>query len=115
MMKITAVLASLSLFACTVFAQSVHILSWTAPTQYADGTALTETVTYNVYTYVAPNWVKIGTNVAALSFSLTVPVGTNDYEVTAITVDGRESAMSAMAIITVAKPVPMPPTGLTVK
>lgn len=117
MKRILSLIAA-TLLATVAMAQSVHVISWVAPTQYVDGTPLTEALTYNVYQYESGAWVKVANNVNALLYSISVPVGTSDYEVTAVTADGRESALSAMATVTVPappKPLPGVPTGVTIK
>jgi hypothetical protein len=92
-----------------------HTLTWNAPTTYADGTALTEALTYNLYQLVATKWTKVQSNINALTFTTQMAGGLESFEVTAVTADGRESAMSALASITVVLPLPAAPTGLTVK
>jgi hypothetical protein len=92
-----------------------HIVSWTAPTLYADGTPLTEPVTYNLYQMISGSWVKVSANIAGLTTTVILTQGLQQFEVSAVTADGRESATSAVASITAVAPLPAAPTNVTIK
>lgn len=64
---------------------TLHTITWKAA-------ATTEPVTYNVYQLVSGAWVKIKANVSALSVEVQVTPGLQQYQIAAVTEDGRESA-----------------------
>lgn len=88
-------------------------LSWTAPTQNADGTALTDLKGYNVYQgATAASLVKVGTiALPALSYTTAaLPAGTFYFAVTAFNSANVESAQSAVVSATLTTPPPAPKT-----
>jgi hypothetical protein len=103
--------------AFTVPVGSSITLVWTAPTKNADGTAITGTVTTNLYSVSGPNPV-LAPNGAGLIGTSTVranlSAGTPCYALTAV-VNGVESAtLSNTASVSVVVPTtPLPPAGLT--
>ena len=91
------------------------IIVWVAPTQNTDGTPLTDLAGFNVYSGpTAASLIKVG-NVAptALTYSITVGLGTTYFAVTAVNAAGTESVYSAVVSKLVTQPapsVPNPPT-----
>lgn len=84
-------------------------LSWTAPTQNTDGSAITKAITYTVYEGATAKCTT-----AATAGSLTgLSVGLHTWAVSAKTSDG-ESAKSTTASKTVPPSPPNPPTSLLV-
>ena len=102
-MKILAPLLLLSLFAFHAIAQALPpptaTLTWTAVTQYSDGTTIpsTVTVTYNVYQGTsATSLTKVASGVTALTSSISTGLAdgqTYFWAVTAVA-GGLESAQS---------------------
>jgi hypothetical protein len=113
-------------------------LSWTAPTQNTDGTALTDLAGYRILHGSSASALSSVVQVpnAGLSSFLVdgLPIGTRYFAVRAYTSDGRESANSNVASKTIAgssstveifnasrtvtvraRPDPNPPTGLVVE
>ena len=94
-------------------------LTWTAPTNRTDGSALTNLASYNVYRAASATgpWTSIA-NVpapAAGSTDAAAPGGaTSYYAVTAVDANGVESAKTTAVSAAVPVSPPMPPTGLTV-
>lgn len=93
-------------------------LSWSAVTQYTDGTAITAPVTYNVYQGTsATTMVKVATGVTALTQSITTGLSDGNtyfWSVTAV-VAGVESSQAPPGSKTFAPGVPSPVINLTVK
>lgn len=120
--KVTAFFAALALgfgaWFAHVHAQAPSVtLTWTAPTQNTDGTAITQSLTYNVYQGPkgAEAATPVATGVTALTWSGTAglqPGTTVCWEVTAQD-SGGESAKSAEVCKTFAPSVPNPPSNLT--
>lgn len=114
---------------CT-WVDSAAVMSWTAPTQNSDGSALTDLTSYNIYEGPASPPGKIVASPAAsagTSYTFSgLPAGTNYFAVTAVNSKQQESALSnivskttdatasASATVTVTV-LPNPPGALTVK
>ncbi len=92
---------SLQAFAITVLASGAGTatLSWSAPTQNADNTPLTDLAGYNIYYGTSagnyPNTVKISNPGITTSLIENLAPGTWFFVVTAFDTSGNESAMSA--------------------
>lgn len=84
-------------------------LSWTAPTQNTDGSAITKAITYTIYEGTTAKCTTTATAASLTSLS----VGVHSWTTTAKTTDG-ESAKSNVASKTITAAPPNPPTGLTV-
>lgn len=89
-----------------------HInFSWTAPTTLADGTALSDKITYNLY----ENGTKIVPDIAATNFSLLMDgkvAGVYTYTVT--TTDSATTLESVQSVpVKVSFVSPQSPTGLS--
>ncbi len=115
-----ALLAILLLLVCgTAFAGDAT-LSWTAPTQNEDGSALTDLASYKIYHGTTPagpypNEVVVA-NPALTSFIVTgLPQGLNYFVATAINSQGIESGYSGEASKDVPAPAPNPPFNLVVE
>lgn len=96
------------------------VLTWTAPTQNTDGTALTDLAGFTIYMGTVaggPYPVTVTIN-DPLETSLTVPnlsEGTYFFVSTAFNTGGLESDFSNEATKTILPTIPLPPTGLTVE
>ena len=90
-------------------------LTWTAPTQYTNGTAITAPITYRVYRgNCGAAKTLLASPSAATYVDSTAPDGSNlGYAVTAV-VAGVESAQTAEVCKAFPLPVPNPPANLTV-
>lgn len=80
----------------TSVAVRVARLSWTAPTRYSDGSALTP-VRYRIYYGTTSNSYKQSVttdNAASTQWVLSLPAGTWFFAVTALDGAGKESAYS---------------------
>lgn len=84
-------------------------LTWTAPTQNTDGTAVKTPITFTVYEGTVAKCTTTQTSAGLTGLS----VGLHTYTVTAKTSDG-ESAKSNAASKTIPPAPPNPPTNLTV-
>lgn len=85
-------------------------LSWTAPTQNTDGSALTDLASYNVYQGSSvPTLVKVGTSTTMTFTTPSLPPGTYFFAVSAVNTSGTESVLSASISATVAPPAPKTP------
>lgn len=85
-------------------------LNWVAPTLNTDGSAITGSLTYNVYRGTsATSLVKIGTSSTTSYTDANAPVGTDYYAVTAVNSYGVESVYSNVASKVIAAPTPNPP------
>lgn len=85
-------------------ASGTALTSWVAPTQYTDGSALTNLAGFKVYHGTSAAALTDVRQVAAgvLSFSFTgLPSGTHYFAVTAVTATGAESALSTIGTKTV--------------
>ena len=86
-------------------------VSWTAPTQNTDGSALTNLQGYSVYFDSVTPPTKLAGTVAAGTTSDVIPappLGTDYAAVTAVNQDGAASALSNIASLTVAASVLVP-------
>jgi hypothetical protein len=86
-------------------ATGIAALSWTAPTQNTDGTALSDLVGYRVYHGTSSSELSdvveiSGAGTTAYSFA-TLPPGTHYFAVAAYTAAGVESAMSGVGSKTI--------------
>lgn len=118
MKKLLVLLLALPAFAQTISPYSAS-LSWTAPTANTDGSAITGSLTYNIYQGAsgALGATPVQTGITTTSATITAGLSagaTVCFAVTAVE-GGVESAQSAQACKTFPKPVPVSPTGLTVK
>jgi hypothetical protein len=97
----------------TVPAGANITVTWIAPTKSADGSAISGTLTYNLYSLAGPNPVQILAGITGTSTVRTnLSVGTPCYAVTS-SVSGVESAtLSNTASVNVIS-TPLPPTGVT--
>jgi hypothetical protein len=92
---------SLPVFTITVTAGSTNgtaTLSWSAPSQNADGSALTDLAGYRVYHGTAAGFWSDVVQVTSTSTGYTygsLPSGTHYFAVTAFNLNGGESALSA--------------------
>ena len=87
-------------------------LSWTAPTQNSDGSALTDLKGFNIYQGTSPTALaKVGTANAGVSAYATAPLvpGTYYFAVTSFNSANVESAQSAVVSTVVAPPPPKIP------
>lgn len=81
----------------TVFVNGVVQLSWVAPTENVDGSALTDLAGYKIYYGVQSGGYLDSIDVsgsAITQFDLTVPIGSYYLAMTALDADGNESAYS---------------------
>lgn len=90
-------------------ARNAARLSYSAPTQNTDGSAITKAITYTVYEGSTAVCTSTGTAIGLTGLS----VGVHSWTVTAKTSDG-ESAKSAPASKTIQAAPPNPPTNLQV-
>lgn len=116
LVAIAALLASAAAFAGT------ETLSWTNPTLYTDGSALT-LASINVYrgTSATGPWTKIGsvaessaTPITTYTDATAVAGTTEYYYVTALDAAGNESAPSNIASKAIPPATPNAPTGLKI-
>lgn len=87
-------------------------LTWTAPTQNTDGSALTDLKSYNIYQgATATSLAKVGTIVSpAVSYTTpTLAPGSYYFAVTSVNSAGVESTQSAVVSTVVAPPPPKTP------
>jgi len=109
---------SLAFLASLAQAQTAT-LSWTAPTTFTNGSAISGTITYNLYAGVQGSTLAkiqsaITTATTTVTGSTSLPAGTTVcFAVTAV-VAGVESAQSAQACAAVPLPTPGVPTQITV-
>ena len=110
------ILVLLSLFASVAFAGSVA-LTWTAPTTYTDGTALT-VAKYNVYRATSAAGLAAAPVLATVTSpaytDASAPSGTDFYAVTALDAGGLQSVQTNPVSAVVPHANPSPPTGVTV-
>ncbi len=114
--------AILILTLCTMHSAPCAALSltasWTAPTTNADGTALTDLASYNLYrtdgTRTKINTSPIAVPATSYSFSVTVSgSGTLTFVATAVDTSGNESADSNVAsYVYTDTTIPSPPKSL---
>lgn len=90
------------------------VITWSAPTQFDDGSPLTGGITYQVYVGPPGAEVKYVTPPTAppLTLSPTPGPGVTCVQVTA-TVNGRESVRTPEKCATMPSPTPNPPTAVT--
>lgn len=86
-------------------------VTWTAPTQFTDGTAIVGAITYQLYTGATGKEVKLGNPVTSPPYVInpTPAAGTTLCVYVTATVGGVESAPSGEACGTVPKPTPNGP------
>ena len=97
----------------TIAAGSNITLTWIAPTKNADGSAISGTVTYNLYNVGGPNPLSLLTGISTTNTVRTnLSVGTPCYAVTAV-VNGIESATLSNTASVALVSTPLPPTGVT--
>ena len=90
-----------SLVMITVAISGSMQLSWTAPTENVNGSALTNLAGYRIYYGVQPGGYNgsVDVNVSsATQYDLSVPVGTYYLAMTALDADGNESGYSNQII-----------------
>jgi hypothetical protein len=92
------------------------VLTWTAPTTNSDGSAITATLTYNLYQGLTGALVKVQTGVATLSATITtgLTAGTSQCFAVSAVENGVEGAQSNTACATIPQQVPGQPTQITV-
>jgi hypothetical protein len=91
-------------------------LSWTAPTTNTDGTAITATLTYNIYQGLTGALAKVQSGVTTTAATITagLTAGTTQcFAVTAVA-NGVESAQSNSACAAISQPSPNSPTTVVV-
>lgn len=91
-------------------------LSWTAPTTFTNGSAITGAITYNIYQGASGAEVSAQTGVSATSVTITTGLSAGStvcWQVTAV-VGGVESSRTTEVCETFPAQ-PNPPTNLTVK
>jgi hypothetical protein len=89
-------------------------LSWTAPTKNTDGSAITGTLTYNLYQGPAAGpFVKVASNITGTSDVVTSLSAGNCFAVTAVETGSATSTESALSN-TSCDIVPGSPSGLTI-
>lgn len=119
MLKIVAALTALIFAGCvTAQAQAAPsaALSYTAPATNTDGSAISGTLTYNIYQGLTGALVKVQSAVTGLSVTITtgLTAGTTQcFAVTAVE-GGVESAQSNTACVAIPKPIPGVPTQVTI-
>lgn len=86
-------------------------VTWTAPTTFLNGSAISGSITYNLYSIAATAQLLASGLTATSSIRSNLNAGTPCYAVTAV-VNGVESPFSSAASAQVVN-VPNPPTGLT--
>jgi hypothetical protein len=91
-------------------------LSWTAPTTNTDGTAITATLTYNVYQGLSGALVKVQSNLTTAATTITTGLTANTTQCFAVTAiaNGVESAQSTPACAAIPFPAPGAPTSVIV-
>jgi hypothetical protein len=106
-----------ALLAAGVASAATASLSWTPPTANVDGSAITGTITYNVYQGVqgaTPAKVQSALTTASATVTAGLTPGTTQcFTVTAV-VNGVESAQSNSGCAAVSYPTPGAPTQITV-
>ena len=93
------------------------VLTWTAPTTNLDGSAITATLTYNVYQAVqGAILVKVQSAVATTTETLTAGLTAGSIQCFAVSAiaNGVESAQSNTACVAIPFPTPGVPTQITV-
>lgn len=88
----------------------VVTLTWTPPTQYTDGTTITDLAGFYVY----QGGVKLATTLgpAATKLDIPLPVGTFVFALSAYTTAGVESDKTPTVSVTVTKPAPTKKPGV---
>jgi hypothetical protein len=91
------------------------LVTWAAPTQYTNNTAITGQITYKVYRGLCAGTKAVVATVSGLTYTdNAAPDNANvGYQVSAV-VAGMESALSAEGCKPIPPLVPNPPTNLTV-
>lgn len=89
--------------------------TWTAPTTNTDGSAITATLTYNLYTGAAGAETKTQSALTSTTAAITATAGVSTCAKVTALANGVESAQSAEVCATPAFPTPNAPTGLTLK
>lgn len=117
------VLIALAIFAVLAIVRVVHAatpqltVTWTAPSNYVDGTAIgTAAITYQLYAGASGKEVKLGNPVTSPPYVISptpAPGVTECVQVTAI-VNGVESAKTPEACGTIPYPAPNTPTVVTI-
>jgi len=105
------------IFGCSAAFSQTATVTWTAPTKNTDGSAITATLTYNLYQGVqGASLTKVQSGLASTSATVTTGLtqGTTQcFTVTAV-VNAAESAQSTSACVAIAFPTPGVPTQITV-
>jgi hypothetical protein len=91
-------------------------LVWTAPTANTDGSAITATLTYNIYQGPSGALVKVQSAVSGTTATVTSGLTAGSVQCFAVTAieNGVESAQSNSACVTIPSPSPAAPTNLTI-
>lgn len=121
-MKIRHLIAFALLAALPAYAQThTAALAWTAPTTNTDGSAITGTITYNVYQATqtgttAPTLAKVQSGITGTTLTITAgltPGTTQCFAVTAV-VNAQESAQSAQSCAAIPFSTPNSPSQITI-
>lgn len=121
-MRISRLLGALGLLLlCSVsYAQAAPpqaVVSWAAPTTNVDGSAITSTLTYNIYQGLAGALVKVQSGVpgtAAVTITAGLTAGTNQCFTVSAIENGVEGAQSNALCLLIPKAVPGVPTQVTI-
>jgi hypothetical protein len=105
----------LSSFVLAASTESAALL-WTAPTTNTDGTAITATLTYNIYQGPSGSLVKVQSGVSGNSATVTTGLTAGSVQCFAVTAiaNGVEGPQSNSACVTIPSPSPSAPTNLTI-
>lgn len=104
--RLSTALPAFAITVQPVAASGTATLSWQAPTQYTDGTALpaSELAAYRIYRGTSPVSLTRVAEVDGRALTFTVqqlPAGTHYFAITAVTEAGAESALSAVGSKTI--------------
>jgi|HubBroStandDraft_5_1064220.scaffolds.fasta_scaffold102517_3 hypothetical protein len=115
-MKLKVAIALTLVASAALAAGPSATLTWTAPTVNTDGSPVSGTLTYNVYSgATATTLTKLQSGVTGLTVSIPGVAGsTSCFSVTAVE-GGQESAQSNVACKTFPASVPDAPTNLVVQ
>ena len=111
-MRLFALMAGCLLSLTAFAAPAQFIVTWSAPTQFVDGTTITTPILYRVYAGPSGKEVPLATPVTAPPFIVLPlpPAGTTECVQVTAEVNGVESARSPEICKGIPFPVPNPPS-----
>lgn len=114
-MKAFGILLTLLSLAALAVTPGQLTVTWVAPTQNVDGSAIVGPITYSVYQQSGTTWTKVATGIAGLSWTATgLTGGTKQTYYVVSVAEGSQSGPSNYAGAVVPSATPKPPTAVAV-